>query len=548
MVRFQPIVMTTRLLIILVLTAAPLVAQQTLLPDAVRRAADGITADRLGRDLDFLASDDLLGRDTGSPGFDKAADYITQRLERAAITPFGDEGTYRQHYDLVEMRMQTTRAYLEIGARRFTFGDDFIMRSLAGEVSATASVVYVGHGWHAPDRGVDPYAGLDVRGAFLLAHAPQAMPKDVEIERVGRVSVGATSVFTEAARRGALGIIFLTTGAPESDWLTLRAANVVQRELEPRVPSAYAALPVTSVMLAAPTAAALLEGEAIDVETLVARGNAGEYPTSFRLSREVTLHVPLASTTRERPYNIVALVEGSDPVLKNEYITVAAHLDGAVGVREVDGDRIYNSADDNASGSAGTLSIAEQLMRAPRPQRSVIFIWDSGEERGLWGTRHFVHQPPVPLDRIVAHFNVDMIGANRAPGTADETTMTVTGPNEVYLKGPRVLSAHVDALLDAVNREYLGMTFNRAHDRPDSEFFYPRTDAGPYLERGILTIGFSTGIHDRYHLPSDEARYLDPTKMEVVARTVFVSIWALANADERPRIDKDIPPIVPRYR
>jgi hypothetical protein len=237
------------------------VAQQTLLPDAVRRAADGITADRLGRDLDFLASDDLLGRDTGSPGFDKAADYITQRLERAAITPFGDEGTYRQHYDLVEMRMQTTRAYLEIGARRFTFGDDFIMRSLAGEVSATASVVYVGHGWHAPDRGVDPYAGLDV------------------------------------------------------------------------------------------------------------------------------------------PYNVVALVEGSDPVLKDEYITVAAHLDGAVGSRAVEGDRIYNSADDNASGSAAMLAIAEQMMRAPRPKRSVIFIWDSGEEQGLWGTRRFVHDPPVPLAR-----------------------------------------------------------------------------------------------------------------------------------------------------
>jgi hypothetical protein len=118
----------------------------------------------------------------------------------------------------------------------------------------------------------------------------------------------------------------------------------------------------------------------------------------------------------------------------------------------------------------------------------------------------------------------------------------------VYLIGPRVLSAGADALLESVNRAYLNMTFKRDWDSPDSEFFYPRTDAGPFLERGVLTIGFTTGIHARYHLPADEARALDPKKMEAVARTVFASLWALADAAERPRIDKDIPSTVPRYR
>src|SRR5690606_33020408 len=104
--------------------------------------------------------------------------------------------------------------------------------------------------------------------------------------------------------------------------------------------------------------------------------------------------------------------------------------------------------------------------------------------------------------------------------------------------GPGVLSARADALLDRLNAEYLGMTFNREWDSADSEFFYPRTDAGPFLERGILTIGFTTGIHQRYHLPRDEAQFLDPKKIEAVARTVFVSLWSLANQDERPGIDK----------
>ena len=112
-----------------------------------------------------------------------------------------------------------------------------------------------------------------------------------------------------------------------------------------------------------------------------------------------------------------------------------------------------------------------------------------------------------------------MIGANRAPGSADASSKTVTGPNEVYLVGPGVLSARGATRCSIVsNTAYLKMTFNRDFDKPEHEFFYPRTDAGPFLERGILTIGFFTGIHPRYHQPSDEARHLDPKKMEAITQ------------------------------
>jgi Zn-dependent M28 family amino/carboxypeptidase len=232
-------------------------------------------------------------------------------------------------------------------------------------------------------------------------------------------------------------------------------------------------------------------------------------------------------------------------VLKDEYITIESHLDGAVGTRTVDGDSIYNSADDNASGSAASLLIAEHI-GSTKPKLSLIFIWDSGEEQGLWGTRYFVANPPVPLERIVAHVNIDMIGASRKPGSADADEARVPKFNAVKGIGPGVLSDSVDALLQRVNDAYLKMTFDRSWDRADSEFFYPRTDAGPFLERGILTIGFTTGVHDRYHLPADEADALDPAQMESIARTIFASIAALANAAERPGIDKEIPATVPK--
>jgi hypothetical protein len=529
----------------LLTTAAP-GAEQRALPDAVRTAAEGISASQLAWDVAYFASDALLGRNTPSPGFDAAASYITNRLERAGVEPFGDQSGFRQHYDVHESRVDTESAHLEIGSHRWRFGDGFVVRSFAGTLEGSLPVVYVGHGWAIPDRGIDPYAGVDVKGKIVLAHGPRP-PKGLAITQIGRVTVNARSPLVEAERRGAAGVLFITQASELVRWDELRGANTVRREMDPPVPSAYAAPGITSLLLSPGTVEALLDGERVTSREAMALDDAAQYPGSFQLTKPVAIRVSLAARTIHRPYNVVAILRGSDERLRGEYITVEAHLDGAVGSRTVDGDNIYNSADDNASGSAAMLAIAEQMMKAPRPKRSVIFIWDSGEEQGLWGTRRFVHDPPVPLGQIVAHVNIDMIGASRRPGSADEHSARVTELNEVFLIGPGVLSTGVDALLERVNADYLKLRFNRAYDRPESEFFYPRTDAGPFLERGILTIGFTTGIHDRYHLPADQARWLDPAQMHAIARTACASIWMLADAEKRPGIDRAIPPTVPRH-
>lgn len=535
------------------LIALALVAVQAagtgVLPMSVRAAADGITADQVARDLAFLASDDLRGRATPSPGFDKAAAYIVDRLKAAGVTPAGDNGTYLQHYAMHESRVEPGTASITIDGVQFWVDDGFVLRSFAGQpLTGAWPVVYVGHGWVIPEKGIDPYAGFDVRGTVVLTHGPRAMPKDVTIQQFGRVTVGASNVVAEAMRRGAAAVLMIPqTSRQPGWWQQLRGQNLVRRELDPWVPSAYAAPLVTSALLSRAATEIVMKGERLTADEIVARGDAEDYPAAFTLNKSVTFNIP-ATTVVHRPYNVVARIDGRDPALRNEYITVMAHLDGAVGTRAVDGDEIYNSADDNASGSAGMLSIVEQLMKTERPKRSVIFVWDSGEEVGLWGTRHFVATPPVPLSSVVAHINIDMIGATRATGTADEHSPEVPGPNEVYLIGPGVLSDRTDALIEQVNRGYLNMTLNRADDRWDSEFFYPRTDAGPFLERGILTIGWNTGLHRRYHQPADEARYLDPKKIEAVARTVFATLWVMADQSERPGIDKPIPVSVPRYR
>jgi hypothetical protein len=520
---------------------AALAAQPPAVPAPVRAAGDRITTEQVRADLDFLASDALKGRNTPSPGFDAAANYIEKRLQRAGVKPLGDNGSYRQHYVMRESTLTPGTASITIGERTFKAGDDFTTRGFAGElITSLVGAVYVGHGWVA--EGVDPYAGIDVKGKIVVVHAQSARPRDAKIQQLGRVTVGGTSPVVEAERRGAVAVVYLAAGEPQRGGGGRGNAPTVRRELDPGVPSAYAAARMTAIQLGEQATQALLANTKLDPATLAENTKAQTYPASFELPTRIGIRIP-ATSVIHRPFNVVGLVEGTDPVLKDQYIVVQSHLDGAVGSRTVDDDGVYNSADDNATGSAANISIAEQMMTV-RPRRSLIFVWDSGEEQGLWGTRQFVGTPPVPLEKIVAMFNIDMIGANRAPGSPDAGEERVTGPNEVFLIGPGPLSDRVSALIDRVNDEYLKLSLNRQHDTPTSEFFYPRTDAGPYLERGVLTIGFTTGIHDRYHLPADEARFLDAGKAAAIAKTVFAIAHALAQAEQRPAIEKTIPATV----
>lgn len=507
-----------------------------------------ISAEQLARDLEYLSSDALQGRNTFSPGFDSAAAFLARRLSRAGLKPLGDQGGFFQYYSVVEESVDTASAYLEVGGRRFRYGSGFLLRTFGGRIEGELSVVYVGHGWVVTDRGVNPYAGVDVRGKLVLLHHPLNPPPALRIERIGRVFVGSRSPLWEARDRGAAGVLIMPDSTSLADWAGFLGTSLGRFELDPPVPSAYAAPPLTSVLLSRDAAGELLAGERLSDAELFSRAAAGDYPPSFELRKKIRVHIPVSFSRVHRGYNVVAMVEGSDPVLRDEYLTVESHLDGAVGSSCEDGDCIYNAADDNASGSVATLAIAEEMMASGPPKRSVIFIWDSGEERGLWGTRWFVHRPPVPLEKIVAHFNVDMIGASRSPGSPDSATATVTGPNEVYLIGPGVLSRQLDSLVVVANRNHLSLELNRSYDREGSEFFYPRTDAGPFLERAIPTVSFFTGLHQRYHRPSDEARYLNPGKIERIARTVSAAVRAVADWDRRPGIDRPLPKMVPQYR
>jgi Zn-dependent M28 family amino/carboxypeptidase len=216
------------------------------------------------------------------------------------------------------------------------------------------------------------------------------------------------------------------------------------------------------------------------------------------------------------------MLRGSDPALRDEYVILSAHMDHVGVGTPVNGDSIYNGADDDASGTAALLEIAEAMASLPEPpRRSVVFLHVSGEEKGLLGSRWYSDNPTLPLERIVANINIDMIARN-APDTVvvigkDYSTMGQT-VNAVGARHPELGLVVSDDIW------------------PEERFFF-RSDHFNFARKEIPALFFFTGVHEDYHRPSDTVERIDAGKAARVTRLVFYTLHDLANADARPRWD-----------
>lgn len=501
--------LTSALLFAVVATLAAQTPQRLTL----RAAAETIKAADLLRDITYLASDELAGRATPSPGQDLAATYVENALKQMGVKPFGDNGGYRQHY--VVTRTTLGGASVRVDERTFRMGTDFVITSFLKRGSWSGRAVHVGNGIRSPKLGWDPYQDVDVRGKWMIVTGLNTLPEGVTRAMLGQAGVDHMMPAQEARTRGALGLIYI----PQESMTSLDAVTpkpTTARDLNPSVGWAYAQNPLPALTMSKEMAALVVAN-----------------PTP-------TISLSIAGTAENTDaYNVVGIIDGSDPALKEQYITMSSHLDGAVGRTPVEGDAIYNAADDNASGSAGTLAIARALMEGPRPRRTIVLIWDTGEETGLWGSRHIAYGSFS--DKIVAHLCVDMIGRSKQPGTNVKGEEDLAGPGEVFTAGPGVLSTQMEKVMLGVERDFAFAKQNRKFDLATESFFYPRTDAAPYFERKIPYVEFFTGLHNDYHRPSDDVSKIDPAKMEAVSRTVYAVIATLANDPVRPRMDKTLP-------
>jgi Zn-dependent M28 family amino/carboxypeptidase len=307
-------------------------------------------------------------------------------------------------------------------------------------------------------------------------------------------------------------------------------------------PQAGAQIP--QIVISPRVANVLFQGERQNAQSLFEGVYGGQLPEPFALNpdKKLSLTIKIKSDPATTQ-NVVAVFEGSDPVLKNEYVALGAHYDHVgIGI-PLNGDAIYNGADDDGSGTTALLGIAEALAKAStRPKRSVLFVWHAGEEKGLWGSRYFTNYPTIALDKVVTQLNIDMIGRSKKEGDTDPRNRELSGPNEIYVIGSKMMSTELGELTETVNKQYLNLSYDYRYDDPaDPNRFFFRSDHYNYARKGIPIVFFFDGEHEDYHRPGDSVDKIDFQKMEKIARTIYMTLWGVANLPARPVVDKQLP-------
>lgn len=505
---------------------------------------EAITAAQLKEWLYVVASDEMEGRDTPSRGLDLTAKFIAERLSRWGVRPGGDDGTYFQKFELTSRRVAPEMTTGSVNGQRFKLGEDFIAEPTPGQ--ASGRIVYVGHGYVIRARDIDAYRGIDVKGKIMLV--VEGFPKGVSFQDLRGKKEGEDydTPETYARAHGARGVIYIPSLSTLTFWQNRHQFSLNPSRIRMERPGRSGAnIPV--IYASEKMVKAILDGEKLNYETIRKQASEGALGEAFDLSagKQVSFNVN-AKIDRAATQNVVGLIEGADPLLKKEYVAVGAHYDH-VGMRQnAEGDNIYNGADDDGSGTVATLAIAEALAKSSvRPKRSILLVWHAGEEKGLWGSEFFTDNPNVPIEQIVTQLNIDMIGRSKEGGDNNPANNDLTGPNELYIIGSKMMSADLGNLSEDVNNSYLKLAFNYKYDDPnDTERFFYRSDHYNYAKKGIPIIFYFSGVHEDYHGLADTADKIDYQKMEKVARTIFATMWRLANAPARPKVDKPLPPQV----
>lgn len=349
--------------------------------------------------IDFLCEDELKGRLPGQNGYNKAANYCADKFREFGLLPLSDSGFFQYFYVETNQILNGSEFYSILDKKKINYklGRDYIFRGFTGSANfPDKKTVFCGYGISRPDLGYDDYASIDVRDKVVIVFKQQP------IWRINDQNWGSGSPREKAALaelNGAVGIIFVSSPnitSPQSAIGSVFHGEGIQNEKFPQLHMELAITPD------------FFSGTEFTLSELQSIIDSTKKPFSLELPTETGINVATNYLSEARTMNVVGFLEGSDPVLKNEYIVIGAHLDH-VGSQ---GDEvIFRGANDNASGSAAVLEIARILSRRKEElKRTLIFVLFSAEEQGLNGSTFFVENSPVPHEQITAMFNFDCVG------------------------------------------------------------------------------------------------------------------------------------------
>jgi hypothetical protein len=503
---------------------------------AQAKGAATIRAEDMRFHVEFLGAPEFKGRNTPSVELEVAAKYIALAARRLGLKPLMPGGSYFQELplDISRTSEATSRLSVTTASSTVTYYAPAAFSARGRWVapgSASGGLVFLGLGANAPTLGWDDFAALDLKGKVVIvldAQLPAAHPLR---QAEGRAIVARRT--TLAREKGAVAVLTVLSREREQGLAAkgLSFDNVERgRPIDTEIGLGSTPQPAAFQLdIRHDAAAGLLGIPRTELDRMFDElGQGRRVPSREFPGRTVDLAVNF-ETRKGATRNVVAVLEGSDPVLKREYVLVGSHHDG-IGYRE---DQVFAGADDNISGAVAMLSLGQALM-VERPKRSVIFVWHTGEEKGLYGAYYFAQHSPVPVEQISAALNLDMLSRN--------------DPNGIYLIGSNKISSELDSAFKEQNAKTTKLTLDYKYEDPGHpDRFFFRSDHYPYMRYGIPAVWVFCGTTEDYHQVTDVAERVDYAKMARVTKLVYAVLMDIGNKPALLKLDLD-PRITARGR
>ena len=474
--------------------------------------SSSITEADLKKHLYIIASAEMEGRNTPSPGLERAANYIEQHFRSLGLKP-GNGDSYRQYYPLY--RDSIIGSSFKVNGENFEITTDYTPGNNYSAEIPFSEIVFAGYG--IVDEKIDAYKDLDVRGKAVVIL--DGGPADYKPTQQGfQNPVNTTKKISEASKRGAAAVIIVTKNFP--------IRNRPQQQAQWSMNGYKATVNPHTYYVSEKIIAAIMGEDGKGVFEKIKNNTvfAKSYKANIDLSYQKTTITTKAS-------NVIALLEGTDK--KDEYVFITAHYDH-LGKRDT---VIYYGADDDGSGTVGVLEIAEAFAKSKAegkgPRRSIVFMTVSGEEKGLWGSQYYANNPVYPLNKTTVDLNIDMIGR------ADTSRHTGDSSNYIYVVGDDKISSDLKPISESINAKSLKMELDyKFNDPNDRNRIYFRSDHYNFAQKGVPIIFYYDGmLGSDYHRPTDTPDKINYPLYAKRARLVFLTAVEMANRENMLKRD-----------
>jgi len=520
---------------------------------AQKSGLKSITIEELEKHLTYLASDELEGRATGEPGLDLAARYLAQQAARIGLEPIDENKDYLQEYTLVKKVQDQSTSIVSIIRKNGSIAEVrkplFCLNAESDTIDLSGEIVFAGYGIYSAKDNYNSFENIDLKDKIVLVMSRGPLDHDNDTSLLQNRDWNDLSTWRYKLNGLAMRMpkAILLVMDPRSGYQSIDqyASGMIRyltssstvKELGKQRASMFPGMAARILFIHRDAADEILQSAGKTLPELQDDIDASLTPNSFVIpDTRVNIYTRYKKEEKLIP-NVAGLIEGNDPELSKDVIVFTAHFDHLGKNRRGE---IYNGADDNASGTVALIEIGEAFVKQQRDlKRSVLILWFSGEEIGLYGSKFYADHPLIPLDRTVADINLDMIGAvrtSRDTGFIYKEKVSVLGMDTISIIGGHQSSE----LLDIHNKcaKKMGLASDFSMNSPDHPYrYYYRSDHFNFAKNDIPVLFYSTGIHVDYHKPTDNYERINFTKLEKVTELAFLVGYKLATQTKRIKVD-----------